>query len=96
MKLQSEDFIATTAVALGTGQLLVHMVDVYKRDDVSSYSYPSLLIGITGSLLWTVYQIRKGANYSAVYSAAGLIAQLYILQRLLANRKNKKISETSR
>lgn len=96
MKLQSEDFIATTAVALGTGQLLVHMVDVYKRDDVSSYNYPSLLIGITGSLLWTVYQIRKGANYSAVYSAAGLIAQLYILQRLLANRKNKKISETSR
>jgi uncharacterized protein with PQ loop repeat len=89
MKLQTEDFIATTAVVLGTGQLLVHMVDVYKRDDVSSYSYPSLLIGITGSLLWTVYQIRKGANYSAVYSAAGLIAQLYILQRLIVSHKKK-------
>jgi len=87
MKLQTEDLIATVAVVLGTGQLFVHVVDIYKRDDVSSYSFPSLLIGITGSLLWTVYQIKKGANYSAVYSFTGLVVQLYILQRLLHKRK---------
>lgn len=89
MKLQSQDLLATTAIALGTGQLLVQMLEVHNSKDLSSYSYPSLLIGITASLLWTLYQVQKGANYSAVYSSFGLVIQLYILQRLIASRKKK-------
>ena len=89
MKLQKEDFIATTAIALGTGQLLIHIIDVYKRDDVSSYNFPSLFIGITASILWLVYQINKGANYSAIYTSFGLVFQIYVLQRLISKRRGR-------
>lgn len=90
MKLDSQDLLATTAIALGTGQLLVHMLEVHNSKDLSSYSYPSLLIGIVGSLLWTLYQVKKGANYSAVYSSFGLVIQLYILRKVMVSRKKKK------
>lgn len=94
MKLQGEDFVATTAIALGIGQFIVEFVKIYMDGDVSSYSFPSLFIGITASLLWTSYQIKKGANYSAVYSSFGLVLQLYILQKLIASRRAKKHSTT--
>lgn len=89
MKLQSEDFVATTAIALGTGQLLLHMKDVYVSDKVESYNFPSVLTGITASSLWFYYQVRKGESYAAVYTIMGLVAQLYILQRLSSKSKER-------
>ena len=88
MKLQNTDIMATTAIALGTGQMFVHAMDVYKTGDVSTYSFPSVIIGVSASLLWTMYQFKRdGINYSVVYSGFGLALQLYILQKLLASQK---------
>lgn len=90
MKLKNNDILATTAIALGTGQMMMHGVELFKSGDVSSYNFPSVLIGITASFLWTVYQFNKeGMNYSVVYSGFGLVIQLYILQKLIGHRKNR-------
>jgi len=87
--MRIDDFLAMSAISLGVGQILVHIKDIYVTDDVSSYSIQSLLIGITSSVLWLVYQARKGANYSVVYMSAFLVSQLYILQRLVSKLKTK-------
>ena len=89
MKVTTDDLMATTAIALGVGQTMIHMNDVIITDDVSSYSFQTVFIGIVASSLWMLYQFRKGSNYSAVYSSAGLVAQLYILQRLLVKSKEE-------
>lgn len=94
MKVSTDDLLATTAISLGVGQMLVHMNNVIKTDDVSSYSFQSLFIGIAASSLWMLYQFKKGSNYSAIYSSFGLVAQLYILQRLLAKAKEESKKET--
>lgn len=97
MKLKSTDLMATTAVALGTGQLIVHALDVYKSKDLSSYSFPSVFIGVSASLLWTLYQFNKeGMNYSVVYSGFGLVVQLYILQKLLSSRHGQQGTSTEK
>ena len=97
MKLKGTDIVATTAIALGTGQMLVHAMDVYRKDDVSSYSLPSALIGVSASLLWTLYQFNKdGVNYSVVYSGFGFALQLYILQKLLSARKRQERTSTEK
>jgi hypothetical protein len=87
--MRIDDFLAMSAISLGVGQILVHIKDVYVSDDVSSYSIQSVLIGITSSVLWLIYQARKGANYSVVYMSAFLVSQLYILQRLVSKLKTK-------
>jgi hypothetical protein len=87
--MRVDDFLAMSAISLGVGQILVHIKDVYVSDDVSSYSIQSVLIGITSSVLWLIYQARKGANYSVVYMSAFLVSQLYILQRLVSKLKTK-------
>lgn len=93
MKLKGTDIIATTAIALGTGQMLLHAINIYKSDDMSTYSFPSVLIGVSASLLWTLYQLnRDGMNYSVVYSGFGLVIELYILHKLLASQ-NKTSSK---
>ena len=89
MKSKGNDLIATTAVALGTGQLLIHGLKVYNTGDVSSYSFPSLFIGLVASILWTTYQFKKdGMNQSVVYSGIGLVVQIYILQKLIVSRSS--------
>ena len=94
MKLKGTDLIATTAIALGTGQMFIHAFDVYKTGDMSTYSFPSVFVGVAASLLWTLYQFNKdGFNYSVVYSGFGFVLQLYILQKLLSSRRNKDATE---
>lgn len=89
MKFRSLDVLATTAITLGTGQLIMHAIEIYNSNDVSSYNFPSVFVGITASLLWTLYQFNvDGLNYSAVYSGFGLVVQLYILQKLIVNRRS--------
>jgi len=90
MKLRGTDIMATTAIALGTGQMFIHALDVYKTGDVSTYSFPSVFIGVSASLMWTLYQFNKdGVNYSVVYSGFGLALQLYILQKLLTASRHR-------
>ena len=87
--MRIDDFLATSAISLGVGQILVHLKDVYVTDDVGSYSMSSILIGIISSVLWLIYQARKGANYSVAYISAFFVSQLYILQRLVSKLKTK-------
>ena len=94
MKLKGNDILATSAIALGTGQMFVHGIDVFRTGDVSSYNLPSVFIGVAASLMWTLYQFNKdGMNYSVVYSGFGLAVQLYILQKLLLLRRQKAAAE---
>ena len=97
MKLKGVDFMATAAIAMGTGQLMIHGIDVYNSKDLSSYSFPSVLIGVSASLLWTLYQFNKeGMNYSVVYSGFGLVIQIYILQKLLFSRRGQQRTSTEK
>jgi hypothetical protein len=72
-----DSVLATTAVTLG----LYQMVD--RLDEVENLSVRYLLIGILANILWILYQTRKGANYSALYTGIGLIFQLYALNQVL-------------
>jgi len=43
-----------------------------------------LLLSVIANCLWFIYQYRKfGLNISTVYISAGLIVQLYILNKIL-------------
>ena len=81
--------IAGAALALGLTQMMINMKNIYETDDVSSFTYPYVLLGISASTMWLVYQFRKGSNYSVVYSSVALLSQLYILQRLSSKEKVK-------
>lgn len=85
--MKTNDLVATTAISLGVSQMFMNLRHVYVRDDVSGYSFPSVLVGITASALWMTYQFNSGANYSVVYTSIGLVVQMYILQRLIAKAK---------
>lgn len=100
MKLNSVDLIATTAISLGTAQMLIYGVEIFKTDDISSYNTPSLFIGLAASFMWTLYQIKKdGMNKSVIYSGFGLLINLYILHRLFQSgfpRKRRNTTSTKK
>lgn len=87
MKLDTTELMAGIAIILGAVQLLMNMKDVMTNDDISGYNFTSVLMGIVASSMWVLYQFRKGANYSGMYTSAGLVVQLYILHRLLVKSK---------
>jgi hypothetical protein len=72
-----DNILAASAVSLG----LYQMVD--RLDDVKNLSVRYLMIGIVANILWILYQTRKGANYSALYTGIGLVFQLYALNQVL-------------
>jgi hypothetical protein len=72
-----DNVLAGTAVSLG----LYQMMD--RLGEVENLSVRYLLIGILANILWILYQARKGANYSALYTGIGLVFQLYALNQVL-------------
>jgi hypothetical protein len=94
MKLDYDSMLVMTAMTLGVGQMGVSIKEVYMKDNIESYNFQSVFIGIIASSLWMVYMFRKGANYSAVYMSAGLVLQLYILQKLLSKSRAKKDTQS--
>jgi hypothetical protein len=84
------DKIAFTAVMVGMVQLLMLGKKIKNTEDLSYYSFDYIILGIISSTLWIIYQYRKGSNFSVLYSSAGLLLSLYILKRLLKDRKIKK------
>jgi hypothetical protein len=66
---------------------------VRKSDVDIEFDIVYILSGIIASLLWTVYQFRKGANMSAVYSAAGLFLGMYTLLKMLKSTPANKKEE---
>jgi len=75
--MNADNFLAGTAIGLG----LYQMVDNLR--DVENLSTKYLMLGILANILWILYQTRKGANYSALYTGIGLIFQLYALNQVL-------------
>ena len=75
--MNADNFLAGTAIGLG----LYQMVDNLR--DVENLSAKYLMLGILENILWILYQTRKGANYSALYTGIGLVFQLYALNQVL-------------
>jgi hypothetical protein len=83
-----DNVLAGTAVTLG----LYQMYD--RLEEVENLSVRYLMIGILANVLWILYQTRKGANYSAVYTGVGLVFQLYALNQVLL--RDTKREDSSR
>jgi len=83
-----DNVLAGTAVTLG----LYQMYD--RLEEVDNLSVRYLMIGIVANVLWILYQTRKGANYSAVYTGVGLVFQLYALNQVLL--RDTKREDSSR
>ena len=88
--MDTDDKIAFIAIVIGLAQMMMHFKRVYNSDDLSYYSIQYVVAGILASSLWIVYQYRKGANFSVLYSSSSLFLGLYILKRLLKEKKDKK------
>jgi len=86
----SSEQLATIAIGIGLYQMIHHFKKVYDSDDLSYYTVEYIVSGIIASLLWTVYQFRKGANMSALYSAAGLFLGMYTLLKMLKSIPDTK------
>ena len=88
--MDTDDKIAFVAILIGLAQMVMLVNKLTNTDDISYYSVNYVVAGIAASILWIIYQYRKGANFSVVYSTAGLFIGLYILQRVLKEKKDNK------
>tara|TARA_Y200000002_G_scaffold118213_1_gene96757 strand:+ start:840 stop:1112 length:273 start_codon:yes stop_codon:yes gene_type:complete len=88
--MDTDDKIAFVAIVIGLAQMVMLVNKLTNTDDISYYSVNYVVAGIAASILWIIYQYRKGANFSVVYSTAGLFIGLYILQRVLKEKKDNK------
>ena len=88
--MDTDDKIAFVAILIGLAQMVMLLNKLINTDDISYYSVNYVVAGIAASILWIIYQYRKGANFSVVYSTAGLFIGLYILQRVLKEKKDNK------
>ena len=86
----SSEQLATIAIGIGLYQMIHHFKKVYEADDLSYYTVEYIVSGIIASLLWTIYQHRKGANMSAIYSATGLFLGMYTLLKMLKSTPDTK------
>ena len=89
MENRSVKILANTAIFLGICQFMVHANDIFNTDIWKTYSFPRVLLGLCVSIAWTLYHFNKGGlNYSVVYSSFGLFMYLYVIQKLLKNRRS--------
>ena len=88
----TSESLSTIAISIGLYQMIQHFKKIYKSspDELNYYSVEYVLSGIIASLLWTVYQYRKGSNISVVYSAAGLFLGMYTFLKMLKGTPDVK------
>ena len=80
-----DDIISSVAMGLGLVELYGRLRSV---DELGPEMKNTILLGILTSSLWLVYQYRKyGLNATTLYTSAGLIVQLYILNKILLKEK---------
>ena len=84
------EHLATIAVSIGLYQMFYNFHKVYNSSETVNHSIEYIVSGVIASLLWTVYQFRKGSNISVVYSAAGLFISAYTLLKMLRSTPDKK------
>ena len=85
------DIINKSFLLIGNNKLITMISTIMITFLLSYYSIQYVVAGISASLLWIIYQYRKGANFSVLYSTAGLLLGMYTLQRVLKERKDKKL-----
>jgi hypothetical protein len=86
----NSEHLATIAIGIGLYQMMYHFKKVYETDDISYHTIEYVVSGVIASLLWTVYQFRKGSNMSVVYSTASLFLSMYTLLKMLKNTPDTK------
>ena len=90
--MDTDSTIAFSAILIGMTQMAFNFNDIRYTTDFSNYRFEYTILGIIGSSLWSIYQYRKGSNFSAVYSGSAVILGFYILHRILKNKKEKEIN----
>jgi hypothetical protein len=90
--MDTTDYLPIIAISIGLYQMFYKFNKVRKSDDIE-FDIVYILSGIIASLLWTVYQHRKGSNISVVYSSMGLFLGMYTLLKMLKSTPSNKKEE---
>jgi hypothetical protein len=82
------EIISSVAMGLGFVQLYGQVRSV---DEIGVDMKNTILLGIVTSCLWLIYQYRKyGVNMTTLYTSAGVMVQLYVLNKILLKEKDRK------
>ena len=89
-----DDILPSLAMGLGLVQLYDQVRSV-KDIDVNLKN--AVILSIITSILWFTYQYRKyGLNMTTLYTSAGLVVQLYVLNAILLKEKVRILSSNER
>jgi len=91
--MDTTDFLPIIAISIGLYQMFYNFNKVRKSDNDTEFDIVYILSGIIASLLWTVYQYRKGTNISVIYSSTCLFLGMYTLLKMLKNTPTNKKEE---
>ncbi len=91
--MDTTESLPIIAISIGLYQMLYRFNKVHKSDNDTEFDIVYILSGIIASLLWTVYQYRKGTNISVIYSSAGLFLGMYTLLKMLKSTPTNKKEE---
>ena len=86
--MNTNDIISSIAFGIGFVQMYNQ---VQTSDELDVGAKNMLLMSTLTSVLWLTYQYRKfGMNITTLYTSAGLIVQLYVLNKILLKEKDSK------
>ena len=91
--MDTTESLPIIAISIGLYQMFYNFNKVRKSSDDTEFDIVYILSGIIASLLWTVYQYRKGTNISVIYSSAGLCLGMYTLLKMLKSTPTNKKEE---
>ena len=85
--MNTNDIISSIAFGIGFVQMYNQ---VQTSDELDIGAKNMLLMSTLTSMLWLTYQYRKfGLNITTLYTSAGLIVQLYVLNKILLKEKER-------
>ena len=85
--MNTNDIISSIAFGIGFVQMYNQ---VQTSDELDIGAKNMLLMSTLTSVLWLTYQYRKfGMNITTLYTSAGLIVQLYVLNKILLKEKER-------
>lgn len=85
--MNTNDIISSIAFGIGFVQMYNQ---VQTSDELDVGAKNMLLMSTLTSMLWLTYQYRKfGMNITTLYTSAGLIVQLYVLNKILLKEKER-------
>jgi hypothetical protein len=85
--MDTNDIISSIAFGIGFVQMYNQ---VQTSDELDIGAKNMLLMSTLTSVLWLTYQYRKfGLNITTLYTSAGLIVQLYVLNKILLKEKER-------